>query len=82
MYCKMRCVCIQQESIIVSFHIQVDKEVDPTIVDEKCTLSNSVEMIREIQSKSTEAARAQLRTRHGIKEDRNPMLTLPADLFR
>jgi hypothetical protein len=64
------------------FHMQVDKEINPTVTAERRTLSKSIQMIQEIRSQKTEVAKAQLRTRYGIKEDTNPMLTLPADLFR
>ena len=62
-----------------SFHKQVDKEVNPTEVAEQRTVKF---MIDEIGSHNSEAAKAQLRTRYGIKDDSNPMLKLPADLFR
>ena len=51
--------------------MQVDKEVDPTIIAERHTLSKSIQVIQEIRSQKTEVAKAQLRTRYGIKEDTN-----------
>lgn len=46
--------------------LQVDREVAPT----------------EIKSKASEHERAGLRTRYGIKEISNPLLSIRADLFR
>ena len=59
--------------------MQVDKEVDPTITGEGRTLVKSRDMIREIKDQRTEQAKAQLRTRYGLKEVSNPMLSLSAD---
>ena len=65
-----------------SFHMQVDKEVNPTEIAEYRSLSSSLQMMEEIKSKDSEGAKAKLRTRYGLRDDPNPMLKLPADLYR
>lgn len=62
--------------------MQVDKEVDPTVMGEGRTLVKSMDMMREIKDQHTEQAKARLRTQYGLKEISNPMLSLSADLFR
>ena len=59
--------------------LQVDKEVDPTVIGGSRTLVKSMD---EIKDQRTEQAKAQLRTQYGLKEDKSPMLLLSADLFR
>ena len=63
-------------------HIQVVREINPTQVSEQRTLPLSLQQIEEIKSKPTEQEKAQLRTLYGIKETYNPLLTIPADLYR
>ena len=63
-------------------NIQVDREVAPTEIGEQRTVVSAREQIEEIKSKTTEHERAELRTRYGIKETSNPLLSIPADLFR
>lgn len=63
-------------------HVQVDREVNPTEVSEQRTLISSLQHIEEIKSKPTEQEKARLRTEYGIKETYNPLLTIPADLYR
>lgn len=60
----------------------MDKEVAPTEIAEQCTLASSIQMMDDIKDQPSEQAMARLRTTYGIKEIPNPMLTLPADLFR
>ena len=62
--------------------MQVDRDINPTQVSELRNLLSSLEQIEEIKSKQTEQERAQLRTKYGIKETYNPLLTIPADLYR
>ena len=63
-------------------HMQVDREINPTQVIEQRTLSSSLQQIEEIKSKPAEQEKAKLRTMYGIKETYNPLLTIPADLYR
>ena len=60
----------------------MDKEVAPTEIAEQRTLASSIQMMDDIKDQPSEQAMARLRTTYGIKEIPNPMLTLPADLFR
>ena len=62
--------------------MQVDREIAPTEVSQKRTLSSYKEQIDEIKSKVTEHEKGNLRTKYGTKEAPNPLLTIPADLFR
>ena len=63
-------------------YMQVDRDINPTQVSELRILLSSLEQIEEIKSKKTEQERAQLRTKYGIKEAYNPLLTIPADLYK
>ena len=60
----------------------MDREVAPTEISEQRTLVSAREQIEEIKSKASERERAGLRTRYGIKEIPNPLLSIRADLFR
>ena len=63
-------------------HMQVDREINPTQVIEQRTLPSSLQQIEEIKSKPAEQEKAKLHTMYGIKETYNPLLTIPADLYR
>ena len=45
-------------------------------------MASANEQIEEIKSKNSEREKAELRTRYGIKETLNPLLSIAADLFR
>ena len=62
--------------------MQVDREVAPTEIGEQRTVVSAMDQIEEIKSKSSERERAELRTRYGIKDIYNPLLSIPADLLR
>ena len=65
----------------VCMQVQVDKDVNPTEVAEYRSLTSSLQMIEEIRSKDSEGGKATLRTRYGLRDDPNPMLNIPADLY-
>ncbi len=60
----------------------MDRDVNPTIIGPERTSLSSLQQIEAIKSQKTERAKAQLRTKYGIKETNNPMLMIPADLYR
>lgn len=62
--------------------LQADRDVSPTEIGEQRTLESARGQIEEIKLKSSERERAELRTRYGIKEISNPLLSIHADLFR
>ena len=62
--------------------IQVDREVDPAVVGVKRISQSSLEQIDEVQSQTQERNKMKMRTECGLKEDTNPMLSIPADLFQ
>ena len=62
--------------------MQVDRSVNPAVIDEKRTLQSSLQQMHTIQSETLEKDKAKLRTQYGIKEDFNPMLSIPADLYQ
>ena len=62
--------------------IQVDRDVDPTILDERRSSGTSLQQIQEIQLEPLQKEKARLRTKYGIKEDANAMLSIPADLYQ
>lgn len=62
--------------------MQVDRDVNPASVCEQRTLRSSLQQIRLIQSETTQRGKAELRTRYGLRDVPNPMLSLPGDIFR
>ncbi len=74
--------CLWLSKCLHYLFVKVDREDDPTETDEPRTLVQSLRFIAEIQSKTTESEKRALRTRYGIREIDNPMLAIPADLFK
>lgn len=62
--------------------LQVDRDGNPTRLSTPRSLSSTLQAIAEIQAQPTATNKAALRTQYGIREDPNPLLTIPADLFR
>lgn len=59
-----------------------DKDVNPTEIDELRSLSLFNKQIDDIKKNGTEQGKKELRTRYGIKEIPNPMLSLTVDVYR
>lgn len=62
--------------------MQADKEVNPRTVSTPRTLVSSLQQMQEIQLKPLKCEKERLRTKYGVKESPNPMLSLPGDLFQ
>lgn len=62
--------------------MQVDRDVDPTIVGDRRSLGSTLVQMQEIQLEPLQKEKAKLRTKYGIKEDNNVMFSLSADLFQ
>ena len=83
-YCRMCMVnkSAQQKAMVLVLLLQVDRDVNPTEVDTSRTLTSSLEQIEDIKKEPTEQGKKILRTRYGIKEIPNPMLSLTVDIFQ
>lgn len=60
----------------------MDRDISPDETNVPRTLSTSLAQIEEIRCQVLEKDKNELRTRYGVKEGPNPMLTLRVDLFR
>ena len=67
---------------MITMHLQVDKEVSLKEVDDQRTVVLAMKQMDEIKSRASEREKAEFWTRYGIRESPNPMLSIPADLFR
>ena len=56
--------------------------MNPQAVSTPRTLSLSLQQMQEIQQQPVKQEKEKLRTKYGIKEKPNPMLSIPADLFQ
>ena len=61
--------------------LHVSKDFNPTVVAVQHTLASSLHQIHEIRSEPLQQKKAWLRTEYGIKENSNPMLTIPVKFF-
>lgn len=62
--------------------LQVDRDLNPTEVGALRTLASSQQHIDDIKMQATEQEKKTLRTRYGIKETPNPILSLDVDVYQ
>ena len=71
-----------EEVYYMPFNIQVNRKHNPGKVGSPRRTAKALQDIIHIREQLTEAAKNSLRTESGLRETQNPMLTIPADLFR
>eukprot|EP00731_Ephydatia_muelleri_P001801 Em0001g1801a len=59
----------------------VDRTGDPYVICEKRCKCRAVEQMSEIKAQRTEDAKIEKRKEYGLREDDNPLLDIPADIY-
>ena len=65
----------------ISMHAKVDRTCHPNIICEKRCKSRAVEQMKEIKAQRTEQEKVGKRKEYGLREDDNPLLDIPADIY-
>ena len=74
-----------EKSYILKYSLlQTDKSENPDVVCQRRTLTLALHQISEIAALRTEQDKVEMRKRYGLKESKNPMLSVRvhADLYR
>ena len=59
----------------------MDRTRDPYALCEKRCKCRAVEQMSEIKAQRTEVAKVEKRKEYGLREDDNPLLDIPADIY-
>lgn len=62
--------------------LQADRDTSPGVVAELRSKRQTLNLMNQICSKSTQCEKSTMKTQFGIRDSPNPLLQLPIDLHR